>query len=76
MSGRPVCKTLGRLLCSAIAIAIASLFVFQAGQAEDDRIFFCNYDVLLTVDDSIGQINSRARVRAGHVIPIEFQHKR
>jgi hypothetical protein len=72
MSGRPVCKTFGRLLCSVIAIA--SLFAFAAGQAEDDFIFFCNYDVLLTVDDSVGQINSRARVRAGHVIPIEFQH--
>jgi len=28
------------------------------------------------VGDSIGQINSRARVRDGHVIPIEFQHHR
>ena len=56
--------------------AIASLFVYQAGVAEDDLIFFCNYDVLFTADDSIGQINSRARVRNGHALPIEFQdHK-
>ena len=74
MSRRPVCRTFGRLLCSVIAVA--SLFVFRAAQAEDDLIFFCNYDVLLTVDDSVGQINSRARVRDGHAIPIDFQdHK-
>lgn len=72
MSGRPVCKTFSWQLCSVIAIA--SLFVFQAGRSEDELIFFCNYDVLLTVDDSVGQINSRARVHAGHAIPIEFQH--
>lgn len=72
MSGRPVRKTFGPLLCSAFAIA--SLFAFTAGQAEDDLIFFCNYDVLLSVNDSVGQINSRARVRDGHVVPIEFQN--
>lgn len=44
------------------------------GHAQSDVVLFCNYDVLLTVDDSVGQINSRARVRDGHVIPVEFQH--
>ena len=59
-----------------MAVAIASLFSFQAGWAEDDLVFFCNYDVLFTADDSVGRINSRARVRDGHAIPIELQsHK-
>lgn len=57
-------------------LVITPLFVFQAAQSEDDLIFFCNYDVLLTVDDSVGQINSRARVRDGHAIPIDFQDHR
>jgi len=57
-------------------LAIASLFAVQTGRADGDLVFFCNYDILFTVDDSIGQINSRARVRDGHAIPIEFQkHK-
>lgn len=58
-------------------LAIALLVLFQAGQAdEDDLVLFCNYDVLFTADDSVGKINSRARVRDGHAIPIEFQsHK-
>lgn len=74
MSRRPVRKISGLLLC--FVFAITSLSAFAAGEAEDDLLFFCNYDVLLTVDDSVGQINSRARVRDGHVVPIEFQdHK-
>ncbi len=61
---------------AAAVFAIASLFAVQVAQSDDDLIFFCNYDVLLTVDDSVGQINSRARVRDGHAIPIDFQdHK-
>ncbi len=59
-----------------VVLTLASLFVFQGGHAESDSVFFCNYDVLLTVDDSIGQINSRARVRDGHTLPIEFQEHR
>lgn len=57
------------------ATALAVLFcVCGVGHSESDTVFFCNYDVVLTVDDSVGQINSRARVRDGHAIPIEFQH--
>ena len=55
---------------------VAVAFVFMTGalaQAGDERIFFCNYDVVLAIDDSVGQINSRARVRDGHTVPIEFQ---
>ena len=74
MSARPGCTTLSRLLC--FVVAVASLVAFGAAQADDDLIFFCNYDVLLTVDDSVGQINSRARVRDGHTIPIDFQDHR
>lgn len=55
-------------------LAVTSLIPLQTGEADDDLIFFCNYDVLLTVDDSVGQINSRARVRDGHAIPIDFQN--
>lgn len=60
---------------SVRAVVLAVLvFACGAGHTESDNIFFCNYDVVLTVDDSVGQINSRARVRDGHVVPIEFQH--
>jgi hypothetical protein len=55
-------------------VLVVLVFVFGAGQADDESVFFCNYDVLFTVDDSVGQINSRARVRDGHTVPIEFQH--
>jgi len=47
--------------------------VLAGGIGRAETVLFCNYDVLLTVDDSVGQINSRARVRDGHVIPIEFK---
>ena len=55
-------------------VLVVLVFVFGAGQADDEPVFFCNYDVLFTVDDSVGQINSRARVRDGHTVPIEFQN--
>lgn len=58
------------------ALLAALLCVCGVGHSESDAVFFCNYDVVLTVDDSIGQINSRARVRDGHVVPIEFQQYR
>ena len=46
------------------------------GRADSELIFFCNYDVLLSIDDTVGQINSRARVRDGHTVPINFHdHK-
>ncbi len=58
------------------SFAIAFLFALQVGQADGELIFFCNYDVVLIADDSVGQINSRARVRDGHAVPIEFQRHR
>ncbi len=55
-----------------VALALAG----GLGHAAPETVLFCNYDVVLTADDSVGQINSRARVRDGHVVPIEFQdHK-
>jgi hypothetical protein len=60
----------------ATVATVLAVLVFACGVArtESAAIFFCNYDVLLTVGDSVGSINSRARVRDGHVIPIEFQN--
>ena len=55
------------------SVLVALVFAGGTGHAEPETVLFCNYDVLLTVDDSVGQINSRARVRDGHAIPIEFQ---
>lgn len=61
---------------AAVLASTLLLLAFVSVQADDDLVFFCNYDVLLTVNDSVGQINSRARVRNGHTIPIDFQdHK-
>ena len=58
----------------ANATAIALMAVLHFAHAEENQVFFCNYDVLLTTSDSVAQINSRARVRDGHTIPIEFQN--
>ena len=57
-------------------VLVVLMFVFGVGQADGELVFFCNYDVVLTAEDSVGQINSRARVRNGHAIPIEFQNHR
>ena len=35
-------------------VLVVLVFVFGAGQADDESVFFCNYDVLFTVDDSVG----------------------
>lgn len=58
------------------SVLVVLVFIFGAGQADDELLFFCNYDVVLTAEDSVGQINSRARVRDGHTVPIEFQNHR
>jgi len=60
-------------------VFVASALVLAGAMSSADsgvggiRVFACNYDVVLTVEDSVAQARSRARVRDGHAIPIEFQ---
>ena len=47
-----------------------------AASADATLVWSCNYDVMRIVDDSVGKIRSRSRVRDGHAIPMEFQNHR
>ncbi len=44
--------------------------------AETMTVFAANYDLKLSAGDSASQIRSSARVRAGHVIPLEMSQHR
>lgn len=63
MSGRAAC-----LLAGLLAVAPAL--------AESPLVYASNYEVVLEADGGTRQIRSRARVRDGHAIPVEFgRHK-
>ena len=57
----------------ACALVLSGALAHADGGVGGIRVFSCNYDLVLTVEENVAQARSRARVRDGHAIPIEFQ---
>lgn len=55
------------------ALLLAAAIAQAGGGVGGIRVFSCNYDLVLTVDENVSQARSRARVRDGNAIPIAFQ---
>ena len=64
------------VVAKVAVVAMVMALTPGTSRADSDLIFFCNYDVLFSVEETVGQVNSRARVRDGHTVPIEFQDYR
>ena len=59
------------LYCSLLAATVPATLA-----AESERVFSSNYHLVLNAGESMGEIQTSARVRDGHTIPAEFQTHR
>lgn len=63
------------LMLHSMIVTSALILSGSLTSADDGaiRVFSCNYDLVLTIDENVARARSRARVRDGRAIPIEFQ---
>ena len=63
--------------CAASFLVTCCLILLPFAAADNARdVLNVNYDVLLTVDTAEYQLQSRARVRDGHTLPVDFNRYR
>lgn len=59
-----------------IACLLAGLTALAPALPQATLVYASNYDAVLRTDGETGRVRSRARVRDGHAIPVEFgRHK-